>query len=98
VTKRPGVDLFMERMAQHFEIVVFTASLSKYADPLLDILDKNKVVHHRLFREHCVFHNGHFVKDLSLLNRDLNRVIIVDNSPISYLLHPGMCLCDLFLS
>merc|ERR1719238_1389580 len=32
-------------------MVVFTASLAKYANPLLDLLDKNKVVQYRLFRE-----------------------------------------------
>jgi RNA polymerase II subunit A small phosphatase-like protein len=36
VCKRPGVDEFMRRMGEVFEIVVYTASLSKYADPLLD--------------------------------------------------------------
>jgi carboxy-terminal domain RNA polymerase II polypeptide A small phosphatase len=29
------------------------------------------------------------VKDLSLLNRDVARSIIVDNSPMSYTFHPG---------
>jgi len=28
------------------------------------------------------------VKDLSLLGRDLSRVVIVDNDPISFLRHP----------
>ena len=32
---------------------------------------------------------GHYVKDLSLLNRDLGQTIIVDNSPLSYLFHRG---------
>lgn len=88
VLKRPGVDEFLIRAAKHFEIVVYTASLSKYADPLLDKLDKYKLITTRLFREHCVYHQGHYVKDLSLLNRDLNKTIIVDNSPMSYIFHP----------
>ena len=63
VLKRPGVDLFLSRMAELYEIVVYTASLSKYADPLLDKLDPKNLVRWRLFREHCVFHQGHYVKD-----------------------------------
>lgn len=88
VLKRPGVDEFMRRMAQHYEILIFTASLSKYADPLLDKLDMHHVINKRLFRESCVFHQGHYVKDLSMLSRDLSSTIIIDNSPISYCFHP----------
>lgn len=29
------------------------------------------------------------MKDLSLLNRDISQTIIVDNSPMSYIFHPG---------
>lgn len=34
--------------------MVFTASLSKYASPLLDMLDSTRAVKHRLYREACV--------------------------------------------
>jgi hypothetical protein len=53
----------------------------------LDILDKNKYCSYRLFREHCTIINTSFVKDLKKLGRDLKDVIIVDNSPIAYLLN-----------
>ncbi|KAI8616260.1 HAD-like domain-containing protein [Chytriomyces sp. MP71] len=56
VLKRPGVDAFMQRMGALYEILVFTASLSKYADPVLDMLDVYRVVTHRLFREACLHH------------------------------------------
>ncbi|ORE05212.1 NIF-domain-containing protein [Rhizopus microsporus var. microsporus] len=42
VLKRPGVDEFMRKMGEKYEIVVFTASLAKYADPVLDMLDVHK--------------------------------------------------------
>ncbi|KAI7882475.1 NLI interacting factor [Lichtheimia hyalospora FSU 10163] len=87
VLKRPGVDEFMRRMGQVYEIVVFTASLSKYADPVLDMLDIHKVVTHRLFRESCYNHKGTYVKDLSQLGRELNHTLILDNSPASYIFH-----------
>ena len=98
VIKRPGVDEFLRRMGEVFEVFVYTASLSKYADPLLDQLDTHKVISKRLFRENCVFHEGHYVKDLSLLNRDLQNTIIVDNSPMSYVFHPENAIdCGSFI-
>ncbi|KAJ5285491.1 hypothetical protein N7524_000797 [Penicillium chrysogenum] len=88
VIKRPGVDAFMKRVGELYEVVVFTASVSKYGDPLLDQLDIHNVVHHRLFRESCYNHQGNYVKDLSQVGRDLKETIIIDNSPTSYIFHP----------
>ncbi|XP_067300465.1 uncharacterized protein ctdsp1 isoform X1 [Pseudorasbora parva] len=88
VLKRPHVDEFLKRMGELFECVLFTASLAKYADPVSDLLDKWGAFRSRLFRESCVFHRGNYVKDLSRLGRDLDKVIIVDNSPASYIFHP----------
>lgn len=88
VRKRPGVDEFLRRVGEQFEVVLFTASLSKYADPLLDKLDIHNVIRARLFREACVQHYGNYVKDLSQLGRDLASTIIIDNSPYSYIFQP----------
>ena len=70
------------------QVVLFTASLSKYADPVTDLLDPQGICKHRLFRQHCVFHRGTYVKDLSRLGRDLAHTVIVDNSPASYIFQP----------
>merc|ERR1712150_11051 len=88
VLKRPYVDEFLCRVGELFECVLFTASLAKYADPVADLLDKWDVFHSRLFRESCVFHKGNYVKDLSKLGRELHQILIVDNSPASYIFHP----------
>ncbi|XP_013878008.1 carboxy-terminal domain RNA polymerase II polypeptide A small phosphatase 2 isoform X1 [Austrofundulus limnaeus] len=89
VLKRPYVDEFLQRMGEMFECVLFTASLAKYADPVTDLLDQFGVFRARLFRESCVFHQGCYVKDLSRLGRDLNKTLILDNSPASYIFHPN---------
>jgi len=89
VIKRPGVDNFLKKMGEIYEVVVFTASLSKYADPVLDKLDIHHVVTHRLFRESCYNHKGNYVKDLSQLGRPIADTIILDNSPASYIFHPN---------
>jgi len=88
VQKRPGVDHFLEEMGSKFEVVVFTASLDKYANPVLDILDPKGFIKVRLFREACVQHYGNYVKDLSLLGRRLEDTLIIDNSPFSYMFQP----------
>ncbi|KAH9847175.1 NIF-domain-containing protein [Lenzites betulinus] len=88
VLKRPGVDDFLKRMGEIYEVVVFTASLAKYADPVLDRLDPTRSVAHRLFRESCFNHRGNYVKDLSQLGRPVGDTIILDNSPASYIFHP----------
>ena len=84
VLVRPFAEEFLINMSKYFEIAIFTASISKYASPLLDILDKEKNIKFRLFRDHCTYINGIFIKDLKRLNRDLKDTIIVDNSPLAY--------------
>ena len=89
VLVRPGVKEFLEKMKNFYEIVIFTASISKYADILLNIIDQKGCAPYRLFREHCTFINNIFVKDLQKLGRNLKDIIILDNSPLSYSFHPN---------
>ena len=88
VLMRPFVADFLKRMSKHFELVIFTASLSKYAEPLMQQLDPLNLCGYKLFREHCTFYNNTFVKDLTRLGRPMKDVIILDNSPVAYLFQP----------
>lgn len=89
VAKRPGVDQFLKHVkATGWEVIIFTASLSLYADPVLDRLDPDRVCTWRLFREDCTLNYGNFVKDLTRLGRKLEHTLIVDNSPVAYMFQP----------
>lgn len=82
---RPYLHEFLNFVASRFEVVIFTASLGLYCNPLMDYLDpEGKLGKLRLFREHCSKANGAYIKDLSLLGRPLDRIAIVDNSPVAY--------------
>ncbi len=84
VMVRPGAIEFLKKVSKYFEVIIFTASIAKYALPLLDILDQEKKIKYRLTREHCTFLNGIYIKELKKLNRNLKDLIIVDNSPLAY--------------
>jgi len=79
-------------MSKTFEIFIFTASLSKYAEPLIKTMDPGHIVKRKLYREHCTYVSNTYIKDLSKLNRNMRSLIIVDNAPISYMLQPENAL------
>ncbi|KAM0752537.1 NIF-domain-containing protein [Meredithblackwellia eburnea MCA 4105] len=88
VYKRPWVDYFLRKVSAWYTVIIFTASLPEYADPVIDWLDGGDggggMVGGRLFRSDCRHSNGSYVKDLSVVDADLSRVCLVDNSPASY--------------
>ncbi|XP_050328154.1 mitochondrial import inner membrane translocase subunit TIM50-C-like isoform X1 [Bactrocera neohumeralis] len=86
--KRPGVDHFLQECSKHFEIVVFTAEQGMTVFPILDALDPNGYIMYRLVRDATHFVDGHHVKNLDNLNRDLRKVIVVDWDQNATKLHP----------
>jgi len=86
--KRPGVDQFLEQLGRLFEIVVYTADHGMTVFPVLDALDPNGFIMYRLVRDATHFVDGHHVKSLERLNRDLSKVIVVDWNPHSTKFHP----------
>ncbi|KAK0550562.1 Nuclear envelope morphology protein 1 [Tilletia horrida] len=90
VYKRPWVDYFLRKVATWYHVVVYTASVQEYADPVIDWLDQGRgLISGRLFRDACIFSNGTYLKNLSIVDSDLARVCLVDNSPASYLINPA---------
>ena len=90
VHKRPHCDEFLRKVCQWYKLVLFTASVQEYADPVIDLLEQERrFFDARRYRQHCTFLNGAYIKDLSSVEPDLSRVVILDNSPMSYNFHEG---------
>lgn len=57
---------------------------------MIDWLERErKYFSGRYYRQHCTFRNGAYIKDLSQVEPDLSKVMILDNSPMSYIFHEG---------
>ncbi|XP_057526941.1 mitochondrial import inner membrane translocase subunit TIM50-like [Amaranthus tricolor] len=83
--KRPGLDDFLEHLAQIYEIVV-------YSDKILEeqIIYKlmEKGVRYVLQRPATKYQDGKFFRDLSKLNRDPKRVLYVSGYALESCLQP----------
>ena len=86
VYKRPYLDIFLKEMNKIYNIYVFTASIEKYAKPLLKKLDKNNFIIKKFYRESCLLSEGKFIKNLNSLNLNIKMkdIIIIDNNPFSF--------------
>ncbi|XP_061683126.1 mitochondrial import inner membrane translocase subunit TIM50 isoform X2 [Syngnathoides biaculeatus] len=92
--KRPGIDYLFQQLAPLYEIIIFTAETGMTAYPLIDGIDPQGFVLYRLFRDATRYMDGHHVKDVSCLNRDSSKVIVVDCKREAFSLQPfnGMAL------
>jgi CTD nuclear envelope phosphatase 1 len=80
----------LKQVCKWYNLVIFTASVQEYADPVIDWLEQErKFFSGRYYRQHCTFRHGAFIKDLSSVEPDLSKVMILDNSPLSYMFHQG---------
>ncbi|KAL4647441.1 mitochondrial import inner membrane translocase subunit TIM50 isoform X1 [Arapaima gigas] len=92
--KRPGIEYLFQQLSPLYEIVIFTSETGMTAYPLIDSIDPQGFVMYRLFRDATRYMDGHHVKDVSCLNRDTSKVIVVDCKREAFRLQPfnGMAL------
>jgi import inner membrane translocase subunit TIM50 len=78
--KRPGLDMFLSQLGfPNFELVVWTVENSMTFFPILQAMDpEQRSIMYRLFRDATNYKNGVHIKELSTLNRDLKKVIVID--------------------
>ena len=82
-------------MKQIYELIIFSSGTLDYIMPILKIIEKKgKFFEYILYRKHIsLLKNGEYYKDLSLLNRNLKNVIIVDDMAKNFVLHKSNGIC-----
>ncbi|CAI2354344.1 unnamed protein product [Caenorhabditis sp. 36 PRJEB53466] len=87
--KRPALDYFLDVIGYpNFEVVIYSSESMMTAAPVVDSFDPKQRIMYKLFRDCTKYMNGHHVKDLSKLNRDLSKVIFIDFDVKSGQLNP----------
>lgn len=81
VNVRPHAQETLKELAEMFDLVIFTASHECYANVVIDYLDpKGTLIKGRYFRDSCFrTPEGLYIKDLRVLNRPLDKLILIDN-------------------
>jgi len=101
VSVRPGAEAILRWCTENgFETALYTAGVEGYAERVMRKLDPHRrYLPRRLYRDSCrrvVIGGGGpseenasvFLKDLSRFRGCLKRVVLVDNSPLSFFINP----------
>ncbi|KAJ1665109.1 mitochondrial inner membrane protein required for protein import [Coemansia sp. RSA 1813] len=92
IAKRPGLDHFLAYMASMYEVVVFSTQPSHSGMLVMERLDPLEYAPYRLYKDHMRNIDGKNYKDLTTINRDMSRVIMIDVTPDSIKMQPDNVL------
>ncbi|VAH09239.1 unnamed protein product [Triticum turgidum subsp. durum] len=89
--KRPGVEAFLQHMANMYEVVVYSDQLQMYVDPVVERLDSTGQIR-KLSRPATKYQDGKHYRDLSKLNRNPAQVLYVSAHALESCLQPENCV------
>lgn len=85
IKARPHLKEFLKFVAESFYVYIYTAGTESYAKELFNRLNRPKPIIRGYFsRNHCINNGECFIKDLNILNSDLSRTVLIDDSPLVY--------------
>ena len=84
---RPGLSDFIKEIKDMYDIYFFTASNEQYANQIIEKIAPETPNDRRFFRQDCRCMGGYPVKNLEIINRPLNKVLLVDDLVGSALLN-----------
>jgi Dullard-like phosphatase family protein len=84
---RPYLPMFLQEMRKYYELRIFTSSEEGYATQIIKKIDESGTLFaKKYFRPSCRLVGGRLVKDLRVAECDLRRVVLIDNSVLSFCL------------
>ena len=92
---RPGLNEFLHDMKLLYELILFSTGTPEYVDPIVKKIEKDeKYFDYVLYRNHMTIdENGDNIKNLNLIGRNLNSVIIIDDVYKNFKLQKDNGIC-----
>lgn len=81
VLMRPGLKIFIEKVAEMFDLYVFTAGERSYAEQIINNVCPCVPNSHRFYRNACQIRENKIFKNLRAINRLMKDVILLDDCP-----------------
>jgi len=85
--KRPGVDKFIKTLSKYYEVVIFSENDLGVSDQILVAIDPENVCHKFGMNSGEIRGTTNppiVIKRLDYMNRDVSRIILIDDNPESY--------------
>ena len=78
---RGGLESLLRTMDEYGEVVVWTAGTRNYAKAVMKEINVDGLIKHLIYRHKTWFNAEDYTKDLRRLGRDVEFVLIVENTP-----------------
>ena len=78
---RNGLFSFLSTIKPFFELILFSIDSQDVSYPIINMIENDKkYFDYKFYKDHCVLYKKNLIKDLTLIGRDLSKIIIVDNN------------------
>ena len=78
---RNGLFSFLSTIKPFFELILFSIDSKDVSYPIINMIENDKkYFDYKFYKDHCVLYKNNLIKDLTLIGRDLSKIIIVDNN------------------
>ena len=78
---RNGLFSFLSTIKPFFELILFSIDSQDFSYPIINMIENDKkYFDYKFYKDHCVLYKNNLIKDLTLIGRDLSKIIIVDNN------------------
>ena len=85
---RNGLFSFLSTIKPFYELISFSLESKMFCDSIINFIEQDKkYFDYKFYKEHSILYENNFVKDISLIGRDISKIIIVDDDEICFKLN-----------
>ena len=88
ITLRNGLFSFLSGLKPFYEIISFSLGPKNVCDTIINMIEQDKkYFDYKFYKEHSLLYENNLLKDLSLIGREISKIIIVDDEEVCFKLN-----------